>query len=332
MKPAVRWTVVAALVALAVVVPLFASPFTNLQLTLILAYAVAILGLDVLIGHTGQVSLGQSAFFGLGAYAAAWAIDHGWTALGGLALAAAVSTLIGALAAIPAVRLRGFAFGIITLALPVVAVPLANRLQDLTGGSQGLAVVALPSPTTSLADDQWHVYVVAAVAVVAFALVHNLLRGRVGRALAAVRTNEAMATSMGVPVRRYKVLAFTTAALCAGVAGWMYLVAVQFISPDTLQLNLAVSLLVALVVGGVRSQLGYLIGAAFYVLIPNVTDKVSPGRSFLVYGICLLIVLFFFRGGVAGALRAAARRVAGVTRSQRRPAQRAGTTSEEGSQ
>jgi branched-chain amino acid transport system permease protein len=241
-----------------------------------------------------------------------------------------VATVVGVAAAVPAVRLRGFAFGIITLALPVVAVPLANRLQDLTGGSQGLAVVAMPVPvSTGLAEDQWRFYVLAVVAAVMFVLVHNLLRGRVGRALAAIRTNEAMATAMGVPLHRSKVLAFTVAALCGGVAGWMYLVAVQFISPDALQLNLAVSLLVALVVGGLRSPLGYVLGAAFYVLVPNVTDKISPGRSFLVYGICLLIVLFFFRGGIAAALRLGAQRAADAVRGNRRRGQ---PMTEEGSQ
>jgi branched-chain amino acid transport system permease protein len=106
-----------------------------------------------------------------------------------------------------------------------------------------------------------------------------------------------------VAVHRNKVLAFTVAGLCGGVAGWLYLIAVQFVSPALLQLNLAVSLLVALVVGGTRSLLGALLGAAFFVLVPNVTDNISPGRSYLVNGICLLVVLFFFPGGLAGALR-----------------------------
>ena len=145
---------------------------------------------------------------------------------------------------------KGFAFGIITLALPAFAVPLANRLVDLTGGSQGIGVVATTSPEwTGQADDQWRLYLVAAVAAVVFWAVHNLLDGRLGRALAAIRVNEAMAAATGVAVHRYKVVAFTVAGLCGGVAGWLYLVAVQFVSPALLQLNLAVSLLVALVVG-----------------------------------------------------------------------------------
>lgn len=301
-------------------VPLFATPFTNLQLSLIVAYGVAILGLDVLTGHAGQASLGQSAFFGLGAYATAAGFEHGWPAIAGLAVAIGLSGLIGVLAAVPAVRLRGFAFGIITLALPVVAVPLAVRLQSLTGGSQGLATDSVRAPAWSgLADDQWRYYVIVVVGAIAFLLVRNLLVGRIGRGLASVRTNETMAAATGVPVQRYKVLAFTVAALCGGVAGWLYLVAVQFISPDSLQLTLAISLLASLVVGGIRSRLGALIGAAFYVLVPDITDKLTPGRSYLVSGVVLLVVLFFFRGGIAGALKLwasrVARAVAGTARS-----------------
>lgn len=299
-----RWIgyVVVAVALLAI--PQFASPYTNLQLTLILVYGVAILGLDVLVGRAGQVSLGQSAFVGLGAYAAAYAFRHGWGPVAALALAVALAGVVAVLVAIPAVRLRGFAFGIITLALPAFAVPLANRLVDLTGGSQGVAVVATTAPEwTGQADDQWRVYLVGVVSAVVFWLVHNLLDGRLGRALAAIRVNEAMAAANGVAVHRNKVLAFTVAGLCGGVAGWLYLIAVQFVSPAILQLNLAVSLLVALVVGGTRSLLGALLGAAFFVLVPNVTDNISPGRSYLIFGICLLVVLFFFPGGLAGALR-----------------------------
>ena len=213
-------------------IPQFASPYTNLQLTLILVYGVAILGLDVLVGRAGQVSLGQSAFVGLGAYAAAYAFGHGWGPVAALALAVALAGVVAVLVAIPAVRLRGFAFGIITLALPAFAVPLANRLVDLTGGSQGVAVVATTAPEwTGQADDQWRLYLVGVVAAIVFWLVHNLLDGRLGRALAAIRVNEAMAAANGVAVHRNKVLAFTVAGLCGGVAGWLYLIAVQFVSP-----------------------------------------------------------------------------------------------------
>jgi branched-chain amino acid transport system permease protein len=293
---------VAAVVVLALL-PLSASPFLNLQIALIAAYAVAIRGLDVITGHAGQASLGQAAFFGLGGYIAAYGFGHDWPVLLNLALAVGGTGLVGALLALPAVRTRGFAFGVLTMALPVVAVPLAIRLDGITGGSEGLTVDAMDAPEWSgLADDQWHYYLVLGIAAIAFLLVRNTLRGRVGRGLDLLRTNETVATAMGVPVTRYKVLAFTISALCGGLAGWLCLVAVQFISPETLHLNLTILMLVAAVVGGLRSSFGAVIGAAFYVLVPTVTDQVAPGRSYLVFGVALVVVLVFFPKGIHGGL------------------------------
>jgi branched-chain amino acid transport system permease protein len=305
------------LVAVAVVVvvalallPLSASPFLNLQVTLVAGYAVAIRGLDVITGHAGQASLGQAAFFGLGGYLGAHAFREEWPVLLGLALAVGGTGLVGALVALPAVRTRGFAFGALTLALPVVAVPMAIRFSDLTGGSQGLTTDALPAPEwTGLADDQWHYYVVLVIAAIAFLLVRNMLHGRVGRGLDLLRTDETVATAMGVPVTRYKVMAFTVSALCGGLAGWLCLVAVQFISPETLHFNLAILMLVAAVIGGLRSSLGAVIGAAFYVLVPHLTDQVAPGRSYLVFGAALLVVLLFFPTGIRGGIARLASRL-----------------------
>jgi branched-chain amino acid transport system permease protein len=305
-----RWIAPLAALVVVAIVPLYATPYTNQEIALVLAYAVAIAGLDVLVGHTGQVSLGQSAFFGLGAYCTGYGVGHGWGAPVSLLVAIGLTALVGALVGIPAVRLRGFAFGIVTLALPVVAVPLADRLISITGGSEGLSVVTVTAPSgVGLANDQWRVYVCAAVAAGVLLFVGTAMQRRTGRALAAIRVHRAMAVASGVPIIPYEILAFTIAAMCAGAGGWMYVVAFQFISPATLQLTLSVSLLVALVVGGLRSRLGSLLGGAFLVITPSITDKISPGRSYLVYGVCLLVVLLLFPSGMAGAFHAAARRI-----------------------
>lgn len=328
-----RWIRLAFAVILIVVLaylPLSASPFTNLQISLVAAYAVAIRGLDVLTGHAGQVSLGQAAFFGIGAYSAAYSVNHGWSVWAGLALAVAIPAIVAGLVAIPAVRLHGFAFGIITLTLPVIAVPLATKIKPVTGGSEGLGVTTLQAPTWApLENDQWRYYVILLIAAITFLLVHNLLTGRIGRALDILRRNETVASAMGVPIQRYKVLAFVVAAICGGVGGWLYLIAVQFIAPDSLQLALSVSLLVALVVGGLRSQFGCVIGAAFYVMLPTITDKVTPGQSYLFFGVALLLVLIFFRGGIAGGVAALAGRALHL-RTRHRPVDVGGIPAEVG--
>ena len=309
-----RWLPAAGLALFAVVVavvPLYASPFTNLQLALLATLAVAILGLDVLIGWAGQVSLGQSAFYGLGAYVTVIMAESGLPLVAALLASGLACAAVGAVVAVPALRLRGYALGMVTLALPVVAVPLAKRLQDVTGGSQGRTTNTATAPAwTGLADDQWRYYVVVVVAATTFLLVRAMLRGRYGRAFATIRANEVVASAMGIAVQRYKLLAFTVAALCGGVAGFLHVVAVQFISPETLILQFSIFMLASLVVGGLRSSLGCLLGAAFYVLVPNLT-AVNPERSYLYYGLTLLAVLFFAPGGVAGVLQSGARRLLG---------------------
>lgn len=310
----------AAMVVAFAVFPLTLSSFVVLQLTLVLVYAVAILGLDVLIGWTGQVSLGQSAFFGVGAYSAAIAAENGWPVVAGLLVAAVVAGVVGLLVAIPASRLHGYALGMVTLALPVVAVPLAKRLEGLTGGAQGINVSIVEAPAWSgLAPDQWRYYFVAIVAGLVFLLTAALRRGRFGRAFDSIRANEVLATSQGVPVMTYKVLAFTIAAILGGIAGVLYLVAVQFISPETLILTLSIALLASLAIGGLRSHAGCLVGAAFYVLVPSYTGGINAGQSYLLYGVCLLLVMLLMPRGIAPSIRTAVARaaVAGTARRTR---------------
>lgn len=290
------------------VLPNLVDPYVDLQITLIIVFAVAIRGLDIVTGLAGQVSLAQSAFFGIGAYAGAYCVDRDWSAPVGFVAAVVVSALVGAAIAVPAVRLRGVAFGMVTIALPVLAVPLAVRLRSITGGSEGRSVPTITAPTwTGLADDQWHYYLVLVIGTVVFVLIHNMLNGRVGRALTMVRTNEILATSLGIPVQRYKIFAFTVAAACGGIAGWLYLIPMGFVTPDALKFTLSISILLALVIGGLRSALGCVLGAAFYVLVPNVTDSSQPGRSLLYFGAAVLLVLIFLPDGIAGAIRSVLR-------------------------
>lgn len=283
------------------ILPLNSSPYINQEMGLVAAYAVALLGLAVISGHAGQVSLAQATFFGTGAYTTAIFTNLGVPVAAALILAFLVPAALGLLVAIPAVRLSGHALAMITLAVSLVADPLARRLDWLTGGAVGLRADIGHAPAwTGLADDQWRYYIALAVAAVAFLLVRNMLSGKIGRRLAMVRTNEVVAQSMGIAVRREKMIAFVISAGLGGVGGFIFVFTTQYVSADTLSFLLSIMFLATLVIGGLRSLAGPVIGALFYVFIPTLAGSVSPEQSSLMYGLAVVLVVLFLPGGIAG--------------------------------
>jgi branched-chain amino acid transport system permease protein len=185
--------------ALLVVAPLISSKFINYQLGLMAVFAVAILGLNIVMGYAGQVSLGQSAFLGLGAYIAAYLvtadlpIPEPLLVPVSLLLCALIPAAVGLVVALAAARLRGLALAMVTIALPIIGIPLAKRFREYTGGAQGTTVSWLRAPDWAegiLENDQWRYYVVVLIAVLMFVLARNLVRGRMGRAFRIVKENE----------------------------------------------------------------------------------------------------------------------------------------------
>src|SRR4051812_14300985 len=180
-RPWVRWVALLVLLAVFVVAPLQLSEFTNQSIARIGVYAVAVLGLNVVMGYTGQVSLGQIFFLGLGAYITAYGVTNDWNIVLVFVLACLVPAVAGLLVALAAARLGGLAIAMVTIALPIVGVPLAKRLSDVTGGSQGLSARFAAAPEGSgLYDDQWQLYLVLAIGGAVFLLTRNLVRGRFG--------------------------------------------------------------------------------------------------------------------------------------------------------
>jgi branched-chain amino acid transport system permease protein len=297
-----------------IVAPLNLPEFANQTLIRIGVFAVAVLGLNIVMGYAGQVNLGQIFFVGLGAYVAAYGVTNDWN-IGLVFVAACVLPgVVGLLVALAAARLGGLAIAMVTIALPIVGVPLAKRLSDLTGGSQGISARFSGAPEWSgLFDDQWQFYIVLLVSAAAFLLVRNLVRGKFGRALGVVRKNEAVAASMGVSPYRYKVLAFTIASMLGGASGFLYLVAVQYTSPDTMNFGHSIALVAAMVVGGAGSIAGSLIGGAYYVLVPILTNAIDPDITAISQGVILLVVLFLLPGGLVSLPRVIRR----LTRSHR---------------
>jgi branched-chain amino acid transport system permease protein len=294
------------------VLPLILPEFANQTIARIGVFAVAVLGLNVVMGYTGQVSLGQIFFVGVGAYVTAYGVNADWNIVLVFVLACLVPAVIGLLIALAAARLGGLAIAMVTIALPIVGVPLAKRLSEFTGGSQGTSARFSSAPEwTGLYDDQWQLYIVFLIGGVTFLLTSNLVRGKYGRAFAIVKGNEAVAGSLGVSPYRYKVLAFTIASLIGGVSGFLYMVVIQYTSPETLHFGHSIELLAAMVIGGAGSIIGSLLGGAYYVLAPVVTNNIDSSLTAVLQGVILLVILFVLPGGLVSLPRLWRRRTRG---------------------
>ena len=306
----VRWTITAVVVIAVLTVPVVFDEYTNQNLARIGVFAVAVLGLNVVMGYTGQVSLGQIFFVGVGAYVTAYGATHGWN-IGVVFMASVlIPGFLGLLVALAAARLGGLAIAMVTIALPLVGVPLAKRLSDYTGGSQGLSSAFSNAPTWSgLYNDQWQLYLVLVVGGAVFLLARNLVQGKYGRAFAIVKSNEAVAASMGISPYRYKVLAFTVASLIGGVSGFLYMAVVQFTSPETMSFGHSITLVASMVIGGPASIAGSLLGGAYYVLAPQLANQIDPNLTELLQGALLLLALFLLPGGLVSLPRVIARKL-----------------------
>jgi len=308
-----RQLAIGAAIVVALVVPFVVKNFVIFQLMLVMVYGLAILGLNLLTGFNGQFSLGHSAFYGIGAYTAAILMDqtdvaYYWT----LPCAGALCFVVGFLFGLPALRLQGLYLALATFAL-ATAMPQILKfepLEPLTGGVQGIAILKPdPPPGVPLDADQWLYYFTLAVLLVMFAGAANLVKSRTGRAIMAIRDHPIAAAAMGINTALYKTLTFGVSAFYTGVAGALGALAIQFVAPDSFTFLLSVSLLVGLVVGGVGSIPGSLIGGVFVLFVPNIAERVSTGLSGAIYGIILLLVIFVMPSGAAGFVRFAAARL-----------------------
>lgn len=304
-SPWVRGGLLVLVAALLLVAPLVLPVFWNQSLARVGVFAVAVLGLNLIMGYTGVVSLGQIFFLGVGAYVAAYGVTNDWNIVLVFVLSVLIPGALGLLIALAAARLGGLAIAMVTIALPIVGVPLAKRLSEFTGGSQGVSARFSGAPEwTGLDNDQWQFYIVLVIGGAAFVLARNLVRGKFGRALAIVRDNEAVASSMGISPYRYKVMAFTIASMFGGVSGFLYLAAVQYTSPETMAFHHSIELLAAMVIGGAGSIIGSLIGGAYYVFVPQITNAIAADLTAVIQGAILLIVLFVLPGGLVSLPRA----------------------------
>jgi branched-chain amino acid transport system permease protein len=289
------------ILAVLLVTPLFVKNFIIFQMTMVLIYGLAVLALNILTGGSGQFSLGQSAFYALGAYTSAVLMEHANMNYAlTLPVAGLVSFAAGYLFGKPALRLSGVYLALATFAL-ATAMPQFLKLHFLehwTGGVQGLVVTKPDAPFgLPIGQDMWLYYFTLAITLAIYVGSVNLLRSRSGRALMAIRDNEIAASAMGVNVAQYKTLAFGVSAGITGIAGGLGAIAVQFVAPDGYTIVLAISLFLGMVVGGVGWLPGSFVGAAFIIFVPNIAESISKGLSGAVFGVLLFIVIFLVPHG-----------------------------------
>lgn len=289
------------MLAALLLVPLFVKNFIIFQLTMLLIYGLAVLALNILTGGSGQFSLGQSAFYAVGAYTSAILMEHANINYAlTLPIAGIVCFGFGYLFGKPALRLSGVYLALATFAL-ATAMPQLLKLgffEHWTGGVQGLVVTKPDAPFgLPMSQDMWLYYFTLAITIGIYIASVNLLKSRSGRAFMAIRDNEIAASAMGVDVALYKTLAFGVSAGITGVAGGLGAIAVQFVAPDGYTIVLAISLFLGMVVGGVGWLPGSLVGSAFIIFVPNMAECVSKGLSGAVFGVLLFIVIFLVPHG-----------------------------------
>jgi branched-chain amino acid transport system permease protein len=285
-----------AVLAVLIAIPLFAKNFIIFQMTMLLIYGLAVLALNILTGGSGQFSLGQSAFYAIGAYASAilmeeYGVNYALT----LPISGLVCFIAGFLFGQPALRLSGVYLALATFALATAMPQLLklNFLEPWTGGVQGLVVTKPDAPFgLPMSQDMWLYYFTLAITIGIYLLAVNLLRSRSGRAFMAIRDNEIAAAAMGVDVALYKTLAFGVSAAVTGIAGSLGAIAVQFVAPDSYTITLAIALFLGMVVGGVGWLPGSIVGSAFIIFVPNIAESVSKGLSGAVFGVILFLVIY----------------------------------------
>jgi branched-chain amino acid transport system permease protein len=323
-----KWLIV--LLALGVLVPLLrpvlpdlVSDYRLFLVSTMMIAAIAVLGLNLLTGFNGQISLGHGAFYAVGAYTAAILMDQAnfpyWATL---PVAAAVCFVVGYLFGLPALKLEGHYLALATFAL-ALAVPQILKykwLEGLTGGVQGIVLLKpeVPFGWEWMTEDQWLYYYCFTVMVILYWIASNILKSRSGRAMMAIRDYHIAADTMGIDTALYKTVTFGISAAYTGIAGALSASAIAFVAPDSFGIFLSIKFLIGLVVGGIGSLAGSVVGGIFYVLVDNSAQALSTFikndlglqfdlSAYTVFGILLIVLMYLMPMGIVGGVYALVR-------------------------
>ncbi|MBA3594299.1 MAG: branched-chain amino acid ABC transporter permease [Pseudomonadota bacterium] len=299
-----------ALVLLLVAAPWIFAEYWLAQLTFILIYSIAGLGLMLLAGFTGLFSLGHAAFLGVGAYTQAVMTNAGVPFPIALACAAGLSASVGLVVGLPALRVKGIYLGIATLSFGFIVEEVFARWESVTGGNSGIHIKAPDIFGWNLNSGEEFYFLCLVLTIASTLAILNLLRSPTGRAFVAIRDSEISAQSMGIHLARYKTLSFALSAALAGIAGALYAHKLQFISPDQFNILQSIELLLLIVVGGVGSVHGAFLGAIFLISMPQAIALTkdylpaaigqAPGLQGVVYGMVLIAFVLFEPLGLYG--------------------------------
>jgi branched-chain amino acid transport system permease protein len=295
----------ASIIALALLlVPAMFPNFLVYQFSLTLTYAIAVLGLNLLMGFNGQISVAHGVFFAVGGYTTAiFMTRYGMNYLATLPLAVATSALLGFVVGVPALRWQGLPLAFITFGLAVLTPPLALKLEAITKGATGISLTKPTVPTWFPGTQDTFIYFVCLTGVAVCVLVAwRVTSGDTGRALRAVRDNGLIAESLGVNLTKVRLAAFTTSAGFAGFGGGLFAIVNAYVSPESFQMTKSFDFLVASIVGGITSISGAFIGALFIVFLPDWSADMNIALSGLIYGGLIVIMMLVARDGVVGLL------------------------------
>ncbi len=298
-----------ALIAAAAALPFTLSNYHVFELTQVMIYAIAVLGLNILTGYNGQISLGHGGFFAAGAYTAAILMHrYGVPYWATLPPAALICFALGVLFGLPALRFEGPYLALVTLAMAVAMPQLLKYFDGWTGGQQGINLIKVQAPAAlGIERDRWLYLVALAVLLLAMRAATNVLHGRTGRALVAIRDHPIAAAAMGIDVARYKTLAFGTSTLFTGVAGALSAIVIGFVAPESFNLFLSLSFLVGSAVGGIATISGAIVGGFFIEFVPNLANDISDAAPWAIYGLAMLLFMYVMPRGVVGSLAPLAR-------------------------
>jgi branched-chain amino acid transport system permease protein len=291
-------------------IPLLSDSYTIYLLNLIGINIIAAISLQILTGFTGLLSIGHAAFFAGGAYVSAYLTSKigisFWIALPASGLGAC---LMGFTVSIPTLRMKGLYLAIATMAFSFIIEQIILQWDSVTNGIRGMSLTRPTLGTISFNSDFYYYYIILIIAILIIIGVRNLLRSPTGRALISIRDSEIAAQSMGIPVAQYKIIAFSLSAFCAGVAGCLFAHLMQYISPENFTFMLSISFIVMILIGGLGSIHGAVIGAIFISSLPEIIRygkdafpfiKEESGLQMVIYAIILILFVIYEPSGIYG--------------------------------